>query len=526
MFDENSKQVFFFDDFLGSTVFEKGERKFDQKILSFIEKVQHSQGKLFILTTREYILSDAMLYYEKFSQNKIDIAKCTLDMRYYSRPIKAAILYNHLADAKLPSDYVEVLLQEKNYNKLINHTNYNPRVIETFIKDKIWENVPTDQFMKKILDFFDNPLNVWQGAFDKLDNTVRYILLVLATMPVPVRLCDWKAAFDNFRENSRIQLGLFCDEKTWLEALRVLQNCFIQTEWLNREDRTETVRFFNSSVKDFLSAYLTRHKDTCNLLIKGALFTEQMYTLFCDTPRHRYYFMAGSSYVQLEGDQIRIFLETLQNVREGRLTCRLNREKGVNSVICPFDEFLFLYELQDHFPILCRDNGSVVNDYVTTEMLVYHHHPVHNRIKLLNGTNLSSPKNIDTSKVFEELMPDLRTIDDNIDFIRATRVFDMEGVLQSTAFRNDLNDNILLQIDNAASEFDLKMIQDALELLMEELPDYDIDYKDDIEDKRERIIEEQEEENDFDWDDDYRRPDIREEQIDEMFSCLRVTDEF
>lgn len=59
MFDEDRKQVFFFDDFLGSTVFEIGERKFDQKILSFIDKVQHSQGKLFILTTREYILSDA-----------------------------------------------------------------------------------------------------------------------------------------------------------------------------------------------------------------------------------------------------------------------------------------------------------------------------------------------------------------------------------------------------------------------------------------------------------------------------------
>ena len=37
MFDENRKQVFFFDDFLGSTVFEIGEKKFDQKILSFID---------------------------------------------------------------------------------------------------------------------------------------------------------------------------------------------------------------------------------------------------------------------------------------------------------------------------------------------------------------------------------------------------------------------------------------------------------------------------------------------------------
>lgn len=44
MFREDKKQIFFFDDFLGSTVLEMGERKFDQKILSFIEKVQHSTG--------------------------------------------------------------------------------------------------------------------------------------------------------------------------------------------------------------------------------------------------------------------------------------------------------------------------------------------------------------------------------------------------------------------------------------------------------------------------------------------------
>lgn len=525
MFDEERSQVFFFDDFLGSTVFEKGERKFDQKILSFIDKVKHSQNKLFILTTREYILSDAMLYYEKFSQNKIDIAKCTLDMRFYSRPIKAAILYNHLADAKLPAEYVEVLLQEKNYNKLIDHTNYNPRVIETFIKDKIWENVPTAQFMKKILDFFDNPLNVWQGAFDKLDNSVRYILLVLATMPVPVRLCDWKLAFDHFKDMTRVQLGLFCDEKKWLDALRVLQNCFIQTELSGQEERTEIVRFFNPSVKDFISAYLIRHKDTCNLLIKGLMFTEQLYTLFCDTPRHRYYFMAGSSYVQLEGDQIRIFLETLQEVREKKMTCRLKKKMNSSSAVCPFDEFVFLYELQDHFPILCRDRDYVVNDHITTEMLSIHTYPVQNRMKLIASTNLSSKRDIDTLKVFEELVPDLRTIDDNLEFIKTTRVFDMDSILESDKYKEQLNDSILLEIDNAGTEFDLKLIQDDIVQLGKELPGHDIDYKDDIEDKRVRIIEEQEEGIDFDDDDNYRRPDIREEQIDEMFSCLRVTDE-
>lgn len=196
-----------------------------------------------------------------------------------------------------------------------------------------------------------------------------------------------------------------------------------------------------------------------------------------------------------------------------------------SSAVCPFDEFVFLYELQDHFPILCRDRDYVVNNHITTEMLSIHTYPVQNRMKLIASTNLSSKRDIDTLKVFEELVPDLRTIDDNLEFIKTTRVFDMDSILESDKYKEQLNDSILFEIDNAGTEFDLKLIQDDIEQLGNELPDYDIDYKDDIEDKRVRIIEEQEEGIDFDDDGNYRRPDIREEQIDEMFSCLRVIDE-
>ena len=148
VFEEDRKQVFFFDDFLGSTVFEKGERKFDKKILSFIEKVKRSKNKYFILTTREYILSEAMLSYECFAQKKIDIAKCTLDLHHYTIFIKASILYNHLADAKIPLEYINKLLEDESYMKLINHPNFNPRVIETFINERIWESVRPESFVQ------------------------------------------------------------------------------------------------------------------------------------------------------------------------------------------------------------------------------------------------------------------------------------------------------------------------------------------------------------------------------------------
>ena len=67
------KQVFFFDDFLGSTSFQNDEKGFDHKLVSFIEKVKHEPDKLFILSTREYILAEAKRHFDIFSTSNISI---------------------------------------------------------------------------------------------------------------------------------------------------------------------------------------------------------------------------------------------------------------------------------------------------------------------------------------------------------------------------------------------------------------------------------------------------------------------
>lgn len=59
VFQDGVKQVFFFDDFLGNTRFDKQEINFDAKLITRINAVKRHPDKLFILTTREYILNDA-----------------------------------------------------------------------------------------------------------------------------------------------------------------------------------------------------------------------------------------------------------------------------------------------------------------------------------------------------------------------------------------------------------------------------------------------------------------------------------
>ncbi len=54
---------------------------------------------------------------EILALSKIDIAKCTIDLSSYTEEIRASILYNHLADAELPIDYIRALLVGKRYLK-------------------------------------------------------------------------------------------------------------------------------------------------------------------------------------------------------------------------------------------------------------------------------------------------------------------------------------------------------------------------------------------------------------------------
>lgn len=92
-----AKTNIFFDDFLGNTFLEHGEKGFDSKLLLFVRHIRKAKDKLLILTTREYVLQDAKMFYEKFETNNLDLSKCVVDLGSYTQKIKAEILYNHLA---------------------------------------------------------------------------------------------------------------------------------------------------------------------------------------------------------------------------------------------------------------------------------------------------------------------------------------------------------------------------------------------------------------------------------------------
>lgn len=243
-FNPKSKQIFYYDDFLGETsLFSKNE---DAQLIAFIKKIQNSSNKKFILTTREYVFQKAKVGYEKI--NEFDFNNCVIDLKKYTKSIKAKILYNHLYFSKLPKKYIISLLSDEFYMKIIEHENYNPRIIEYMTRDKICENIAPEKYNDLFIESLNKPLKIYEYAFEnQLSDVSRSILFGLSF------LINNKFAFDN--NISEIEdVAQKINEKLYHEkfshinfrkSLKILLGDFIDISENN-------IKFANPSVKDFM----------------------------------------------------------------------------------------------------------------------------------------------------------------------------------------------------------------------------------------------------------------------------------
>lgn len=274
VFQKGKRQVFFYDDFLGKVTLEEGEKNFDSRIVTFIRACQHDKDKLFILATREYILQQGLVRYSRFNQGKgIEMSKCVVDMGKYTRFVRAQILYNHLVANEIPQPYVNAILHDKNYMKIIDHRNFSPRIIETFLTNGTHEQCQPEEYFGKIMGFFDYPDSVWLDAFERLSDIQKEALLVLATMGPAVMYDLWKEAYSYFFKRVHKEAN-YLNDSDWNDAVKVLQNNFIK---IGKDRKGMHVEFHNPGVNDVLTRYISSNESVRYLLLENACFIEQTF---------------------------------------------------------------------------------------------------------------------------------------------------------------------------------------------------------------------------------------------------------
>ncbi len=277
--NHNEKQIFYYDDFLGQTSLEeKFNKNEDRKLLSFIETVRKSPNTRFIMTTREYILNQAKLTYEKLAHSNFDVRRCIIDLASYTEFNRAQILYNHVYFSDLPQAYHEALVKDQNYWKIIKHHNFIPRIIEWMTDQTKILGIDSESFVPHCIASLDDPTRLWEHAFNyQLSDEARYLLLTLVSMPMEVFIDDLQIAFRSFYQRMAQQYGFATSSRDFEKALKELDGNFVRTEQRRSVKGTRsTVRFHNPSIKDFLQNHLARTPDEAFALCMSAPFFQQV----------------------------------------------------------------------------------------------------------------------------------------------------------------------------------------------------------------------------------------------------------
>lgn len=181
VYDPDIKQIFYFDDFLGSNFLTALERNEDSKIMRFINQIRCNNNSRFILTSRTSILNQGLILGNKFIIGNIQKNEYILNADSVTYLDKAKILYNRIWQTNLHPSYIEEIYKEKKYLKIIKHKNYNPGIIEFFTDINKLDEVPADKYWKYIETSLNNPADVWGHPFNvQLSPLERGLILLIA----------------------------------------------------------------------------------------------------------------------------------------------------------------------------------------------------------------------------------------------------------------------------------------------------------------------------------------------------------
>jgi len=270
----STKQVFYYDDFLGQTGWEdKLEKNEEQSILDFVAYVRDHEHAVFILTTREYILQQARTVYEKLHAADFDHAKCIIELGSYTRRNKAHILLNHVFFSDLTPEHKNALVRKKSLLAIVDHRNYSPRIVEWMSGVQNIRDCTPAEYPNVFISTLNDPENLWRHAYrNHLSPAARSMLLVLYSFQGSVDLEDLREAYEAFRRLEAQQLSAMRAANEFTTVLDELEGSLIRCE---RNAYSVAVAFHDPSVRDFLEKHMSINSDQALILCDSLVFYDQ-----------------------------------------------------------------------------------------------------------------------------------------------------------------------------------------------------------------------------------------------------------
>ena len=274
LYNASIKQIFYFDDFLGQTFLREGRgfsiRNDDASIVDFVEMIQRSKNAKLIMTTREHLFSNALIGSERLRHSPIVDHKCVLAIGDYNKIEKAKILYNHIYFSGLPESYRRELTRESFYMKILEHRNFNPRLIEWLSSYRRIKNVSVPDYQEHVASILDEPHEIWRDAFfNQISSAARSLLLYIFSVGGQARLSQSERGWLKLHSHQSKEYNYEISQEGFNAALKEIEGSFANLKF-------GSIEFINPSIVDFLTAILRETPNYISDIIKSAALFKQL----------------------------------------------------------------------------------------------------------------------------------------------------------------------------------------------------------------------------------------------------------
>jgi adenylate kinase family enzyme len=247
--EHETKQIIYFDDFLGRNYLEALKGHEGNYITQFIRRITMNKNKRFVLTSRSTILNQGKFLIDNFEHNNVQRTEYELRITSLSDMDKAQILYNHIWHSELGAQYINQLYFNKRYREIISHKNFNPRLISYITDATRLDTCTSENYWEHTKNSLNNPSQVWENPFNaQQDDFGRAIILLVALNGYALKediLADAYHRLIALPENHHLT-----GRREFQSNIRLLTGSF-----LNRvvaSHGPSTIDLFNPSIADYV----------------------------------------------------------------------------------------------------------------------------------------------------------------------------------------------------------------------------------------------------------------------------------
>ncbi|NVM66615.1 GTPase SAR1 family protein [Mucilaginibacter sp. SG538B] len=265
---DDSKQLIYFDDFLGSNSEEINRAQGSESaLISILRRIKHRPNKRLIFTTRIHILNKVVDESEKLERFHIRDGETVFNLEEYDSSIKEQLLRNHVDESELPDDLKSVFEEPDTVAFVVKHQGFNPRSVEYITTVKNIEATTPDEYRQFIIENFNDPIKIWRNAYRRqIGDVERWLLNTLLTFEGPVEIKTLEQAF-----NQRLDREPAQEINAFKTALIRLDGGFITV-------KGGKVNLRNPSIKDFLLQFLGTDKQEISRILNAVRFIQQIST--------------------------------------------------------------------------------------------------------------------------------------------------------------------------------------------------------------------------------------------------------